>query len=82
MYGIVKSVQLSLWQQINSWKYYLADFKFASEQSDSHDGEDEPEDEADHQHVEDCRNRLKERVNHDLHAQISTQSNPRTNKLA
>ena len=38
----------------------------AAEQVDAHDAEDEPEDEADEQHVEDGRDRLDQRVHHHL----------------
>jgi len=34
---------------------------------DAHDAEDKPEDEADQQHVEDCWDRLDQRVYYDLH---------------
>ena len=41
--------------------------KPAAEQVDTHDAEDEPEDEADQQHVEDGRDCLDQRVHHHLH---------------
>ena len=43
----------------------------AAEQVDSHDAEDEPEDQADQQHVEDGRDRLDQRVHHHLHRRQS-----------
>ena len=42
----------------------------AAEQVDAHDAEDEPEDEADEQHVEDGRDRLDQRVHHHLKPQF------------
>ena len=39
---------------------------FSREQLDTHDGKDEPEDDADHQHVEDAGNGLDEGVHNDL----------------
>ena len=42
---------------------------FSREQLDTHNGEDEPEDDADHQHVEDARNGLDEGVHNDLEVQ-------------
>ena len=38
----------------------------AAEQIDAHDAEDEPEDEADDQHVDDWRDRLDQRVHYHL----------------
>jgi len=40
--------------------------ELAAKQVDAHDAEDEPEDEADEQHVEDGRDRLDQRVHHHL----------------
>ena len=56
---------------INQWSInreskYL---EFPHEGIDTNDSEDEPEDDADHQHVEDARNGLDEGVHNDLEVQ-------------
>ena len=43
---------------------------FSREQLDAHDGEDEPEDDADHQHVEDAGDGLDECVHNDLEVKL------------
>jgi len=40
--------------------------EFTAEKADAHDAEEQPEDEADEQHVEDGRDRLDQRVHHHL----------------
>ena len=54
----------------------------AAEQVDAHDAENEPEDEADEQHVEDGRNRLDQRVHHHLKPSFAAASSTASTRRA
>ena len=76
-HGISDNVSSEFSSSINR-KYFIIAKKlitthlevFSREQLDAHDGEDEPEYDADHQHVEDAGDGLDECVHNDLEVKL------------